>query len=82
MKILKFNKKWRKIERLQKDLLEHKKNLEIMTAIQKNVSLINSRNNTSNRKIKTKPIDVKQDTHIDFSVESNVKILNIRLEIM
>ena len=67
---------------LQKDLLEHKKNLEIMTAIQKNVYLINSRNNTSNRKINTKPIDVKQDTHIDFSVESNVKILNIRLEIM
>ena len=67
---------------LQKDLLEHKKNLEIMTAIQKNVYLINSRNNTSNRKINTKPIDVKQDTHIDFSVESNVKILNIRLDIM
>ena len=35
--------------------------------------IVNEYNNTYHRKIKTKPIDVKQSTYIDFGVENDDK---------
>ena len=39
-------------------------------------------NNTYNREIKMKPVDVKGYTYIDFKKEVIIKILNLRLVIM
>ena len=38
--------------------------------------IINGYNNTYHRTIKVKPIDVKDNTHIDFIKEVNDNILN------
>ena len=73
-------------ERLIKTLKN--KIYKYMTAISKNVytdqldDIVNECNNTYHRTIKMKPIDVKDNTYIDFDKEVNNKDLNLKLAIM
>ena len=59
-----------------------------MTSISKNVyiyeldDLVNEYNNTYHRTIKMKPVDVKDNTYIDFKKRLMIKILNLKLKIM
>ena len=59
-----------------------------MTSISKNVyidkldDIVNEYNNTYHRTIKMKPVDVKDNTFIDFSKEVDDKGLNLKLVIM
>ena len=61
--------------------------LKCMTAISKNVyidkldDMVDEYNNTYHRKIKMKPIDVKDNTYIDFEKEV-IKVQNLKLVIM
>ena len=56
-----------------------------MTLISRNVyvdktdDIINEYNNTFHTTIKMKPIDVKDNTYIDFSKKLMIKILNFKL---
>ena len=56
-----------------------------MTLISRNVyvdktdDIINEYNNTYHTTIKMKPIDVKDNTYIDFSKKLMIKILNFKL---
>ena len=58
-----------------------------MTSISKNVhtnkldDIANEYNNTCHRTIKMKPVDVKDNTYIDFKKEV-IKILSLKLAIM
>ena len=59
-----------------------------MTSVLKNVyinkldDIVDEYNNTYHRKIKMKPVDVKDNTYIDFKKKLMIKILNLRLVIM
>ena len=59
-----------------------------MTSISKNVyvdkldDIVKKYNNTYHTSIKMKPVDVKDNTYIDFKKEVNDKILNLKLLIM
>ena len=59
-----------------------------MTAISKTVhidkldDIVKKYNNTYHTSIKMKPVDVKNNTYIDFKKEVNDKILNLKLVIM
>ena len=44
--------------------------------------IVNECNNTYHRTIKMKPVDVKDNTYIDFKKKLMIKILNLRLVIM
>ena len=54
-----------------------------MTLVSKNVyinkldDIVNEHNNTYYRTIKMKPVEVKDNAHIDFKEEVNDKILNL-----
>ena len=58
-----------------------------MTAISKNVyidkldDIVKKYNNTYHTSIKMKPVDVKDNTYIDFKKEVNGKSLNLKLVI-
>ena len=59
-----------------------------MTSISKKVyinkldDIVDEYNNTNHRTIKMKPIDVKDNTYIDFEKDVNIKTLNLKLVIM
>ena len=59
-----------------------------MTSVSKNVyidkldDIVDEYNNTYHRTIKMKPVDVKDNTYIDFKKKLMIKILNLRLVIM
>ena len=59
-----------------------------MTAISKNVyfdvldDTVNKCNNTVHRTIKMRPIDVTNDSFVEYNEESNKKSLNVQLVIM
>ena len=62
-----------------------------MTSVSKNMyinkldNIVNKYNNTYHRKIKLKPVDVKDNTYINFSKKVNeekLKILNLKLVIL
>ena len=59
-----------------------------LTSVSKNVynnkldDFINEYNNTHHGRIKINPIDVKDNTYIDFGKELMIKILNFKLVIM
>ena len=59
-----------------------------MTSISKIVyidqldGIINKHNNTYNKTIKMKSVDVKSSTYIEFNKVSNKKVLNLKLVIM
>ena len=59
-----------------------------MTSIPKNVyidkldDIVKKYNNTYRALIKMKPVDVKDNTYIDFKKKSMIKILNLKLVIM
>ena len=59
-----------------------------MTSISKNVyidkldDIVNEYNNTYHRTIKMKPVDVKDNTYIDFKKKLMIKIQNLKLVIM
>ena len=59
-----------------------------MTPLSKNVyidkldDIVGEYNNKYHRTIKMKPVDVKDNTYIDFNKEVNDKILNLKLVIM
>ena len=59
-----------------------------MTSISKIVyidqldGIINKHNNTYNKTIKMKSVDVKSSTYIEFNKLSNKKVLNLKLVIM
>ena len=59
-----------------------------MTTIAKNVyidvisEIVNKYNNTIHRAIKIKPIDVTNDSYVEYNEESNKKILNLKLMTM
>ena len=59
-----------------------------MTSISKNVSIdqlddiVNGYNNTYHKTIEMKPVDVKDNTYIDFIKKLMIKILNLKLQIM
>ena len=44
--------------------------------------IVNECNNTYHRTIKMKPVDVKDNTYIDFEEKLMIKILNLKLVIM
>ena len=44
--------------------------------------IVNEYNNTYHRTNKMKPVDVKNNAHIEFSKEVNDKFLNVKLVIM
>ena len=74
---------------LLKDLLELKnKTYKHVTLISKNVyidkldDIVNECNNTYHRTNKMKPIDVKNNTYIDFGKENNDKDSKFKLVIM
>ena len=59
-----------------------------MTSISKNVyidqlnDIVNEYNNTYHKTIEMKPVDVKDNTYIDFIKKLMIKILNLKLQIM
>ena len=59
-----------------------------MTSISKNVyidklnNIVNKYNNTYHTTSKMKPVDIKDNTYIDFLKMSMIKALNLKLEIM
>ena len=59
-----------------------------MNSVSRNVyvdrlyDVVNEYNNSYHRTIKMKPVDVKDNTHIDFKKEANIKILNLKLASM
>ena len=59
-----------------------------MTAISKNVyfdvldNIVNKYNNTVHKTIKTKPIDVTDDSYAEYNQDFNKKILNLKLMTM
>ena len=59
-----------------------------MTSVSKNVyidkldDIVGEYNNTYHRTIKMKPVDVKDNTYIDFKKKLMIKILNLKLVIM
>ena len=59
-----------------------------MTSISKNVyidqldDIVNEYNNTCHKTIEMKPVDVKDNTYIDFIKKLMIKILNLKLQIM
>ena len=59
-----------------------------MTSISKNVytdklnNIVNKYNNTYHTTIKMKPVDIKDNTYIDFLKKLMIKVLNLKLEIM
>ena len=59
-----------------------------MTSISENVyidkldDIVKKYNNTYHRSIKMKPVDVKDNTYIDFKKGVMIKILNLKLVIM
>ena len=59
-----------------------------MTTISKNVyidvlnDIVNTYNNTVHRTIKIKPIDVTNDSYVEYNEDSNKKILNLKLMTM
>ena len=59
-----------------------------MTSISKNVYIdklddkVNEYNNTYDRTIKMKPVDVKDNAYINFKKKLMIKILNLKLVIM
>ena len=59
-----------------------------MTTISKNVyidvlnDIVNKYNNTVHRTIKIKPIDVTNDSYVEYNEDSNKKILNLKLMTM
>ena len=59
-----------------------------MTAVSKNVridklsDIVNEYNNTYHSTIKMKPVDVKDNTYIDFGKKFMIKILNSKLVII
>ena len=59
-----------------------------MTTISKTVyidvlnDIVNKYNNTIHRTIKMKPIDVTNDSYVEYNEESNKKILNLKLMTM
>ena len=59
-----------------------------MTSISKIVyidqldGIINKHNNTYNKTIKMKSVDVKSSTYIEFNKVNNKKVLNLKLVIM
>ena len=59
-----------------------------MTSISKNVyidkldDIVREYNNTYHTSIKMKPVDVKDNTYIDFKKKVIIKILNLKLVIM
>ena len=59
-----------------------------MTTISKNVyidvlnDIVNKYNNTVHRTIKIKPIDVTNDSYVEYNEGSNKKILNLKLMTM
>ena len=74
---------------LLKDLLELKNKIyKDVTLISKNVyidkldDIVNECNNTYHRTNKMKPIDVKNNTYIDFGKENNDKDSKFKLVIM
>ena len=74
---------------LLKDLLELKNKIyKHVTLISKNVyidkldDIVNECNNTYHRTNKMKPIDVKNNTYIDFGKENNDKDSEFKLVIM
>ena len=70
------------IRTLENKLYKH------MTLVSKNVyinkldDIVDEYNNTYHRTIKMKPVDVKNNTYIDFEKKLIVKILNLKLVIM
>ena len=42
-------------------------------------NIVNKYNNPYHRTIKMRPVDVKDNTHVDFSKELIIKILNLKL---
>ena len=59
-----------------------------MATISKNVyidvlnDIVNKYNNTIHRTIKMKPIDVTNDSYVEYNEETNKKILNLKLVTM
>ena len=59
-----------------------------MTSVSKNVyidqldDIVNEYNNTYHKTIEMKPVDVKDNTYIDFIKKLMIKILNLKLQIM
>ena len=59
-----------------------------ITLVSKNVyidkldDIVGEYNNTYNRTIKIKPVDVKNNTYIDFNKNLMIKIRNLKLVIM
>ena len=59
-----------------------------MTTISKNIyfnvldDIANKYNNTVHRTIKMRPIDVTNDSFVEYTEESNKKVLNLKLGIM
>ena len=44
--------------------------------------IVNKYNNTVHRTIKIKPIDVKNDSYVEYNEDSNKKILNLKIMTM
>ena len=44
--------------------------------------IVNKFNNTIHRNIKMKPIDVANDSYVEYNEDSNKKILNLKLVIV
>ena len=59
-----------------------------MTTVSKNVyidvlnDILNKYNNTVQRTIKIKPVDVTGDSYVEYNEDSNKKVLNLKLVTM
>ena len=61
----------------------NKKFCKYVTSISKNMYIDKYSNNTYHRTIKMKPVDVKDNTYIDFKKkELAIEVLNLKLAIM
>ena len=70
------------IRTLKNKIYKHFTSVSKNVYIDKSDDIVNEYNNTYHRAIKMKPVDVKDDTHIDSTKEIMIKILNLKLVIM
>ena len=70
------------IRTLKTKIYKYMTSISKIVYIDKLDDIVSEYNNTDHRTIKMKPVDVKDNTYIDFKKKSMIKILNSKLLII
>ena len=70
------------IRTLKNKVFKHMPNISKSVYIDVSNDIVNKFNNTIHRNIKMKPIDVANDSYVEYNEDSNKKILNLKLVIV